>query len=119
MVRIPIVVLTLLCLCGNLLALDASDLADYVGYYILDATNVEGDFEGADFGRVVQLDNGMLFEFQEYSYTYVYRPDVVILAKPFPESISQELQAKGVKAFQCASYVLIIDDEEYSVTRIR
>jgi len=64
----------------RLLAVDAYDLSAYVGYYLLAASYVDGDFEGADFGEIVKLENGMIFEFQEFHYSYSYRPQTVIMA---------------------------------------
>src|SRR5215471_10323860 len=60
---------------------EANDLCDLVGYVVFDCTNVQGEFEGADFGKTVSLDNGMIFEFQEYNYSYSYRPDAIVFAK--------------------------------------
>src|SRR5262245_56629968 len=42
-------------------ALDADDLSALVGYTIVAATNVDGEFEGAEFGKLVKLENGMMF----------------------------------------------------------
>jgi hypothetical protein len=61
--------------------LKARDFRKLVGYTVIEITNVVGDFEGTDFDKAIALDNGMVFKFNEYNYSYSYRPDVVILAK--------------------------------------
>jgi|SRR5262245_5770644 len=87
---------------------EASDLCDLVGYMIFDCSNVVGEFEGADFGKTVSLDNGMIFEFQEYNYTYSYRPDAIVFA------LRTTLQGR-----QVTLYRLLIEDEMYEVTRVK
>ncbi len=88
--------------------IDAGDFDDLIGYTIKDTTNVEDDFEGADYDEKVFLDNGMVFTFNEYSYSYSYRPDVVILAKQFTYEENSFVMWK-----------LIIDDEIYDVDRVK
>ena len=90
------------------LTCDASDLCESVGYVIVTCSNVVGDFEGADFGKSVSLDNGMIFTFNEYKYTYSYRPDAVVLA--------HNVTFQGT---QHVVYKLLIEDETYEVTRVR
>ena len=58
----------------SVVALDADDFSELVGFTIVATTNVTGGFEGADFDKQVALDNGMIFTFSTYSYTYSYRP---------------------------------------------
>lgn len=86
----------------------ADDLEEIVGYLAVTASNVAGDFEGADFDKTVKLDNGMIFEFQEYKYSYSYRPRVIV----FATSVT-------VATGKVAVYKLLIDDELYDVTRVR
>jgi hypothetical protein len=92
-------------------AVSASDLAGLVGYTIVASTNASGELEGADFDKLVRLDNGMVFEFQTYDYFYAYRPDVVVFAK--------DLQLPSGKSFR--DYKLVIEDEDevFDVIRIR
>jgi len=90
--------------------LDADHLGRLMGYTVVAATNVSGSFEGADYDKLVKLDNGMVFEFQEYSYTYSYHPDAVVLAKAL------DVPATGKQAL---IYKLIVDDEIYDVRRVR
>jgi hypothetical protein len=88
--------------------LKARDFRKLVGYTVIEITNVVGDFEGADFDKVVILDNGMVFTFNEYNYSYSYRPDVVVLAKRITMGKDSALMWK-----------LIIEDELYDVTRVK
>ncbi len=87
---------------------DASDLSEIVGYTAVTSTNVVGEFEGADYDKPVKLDNGMIFEFTEYNYSYSYRPDVIIFAR------SATIQDRQVNL-----YKLLIADELYDVIRVR
>jgi len=87
---------------------DANELCGLVGYTVLDCTYVAGDFEGADFDGLVKLDNGMIFEFQEYNYAYAYRPAVVIFAR------EATLRNKTFRLYR-----LLIDDYLYDATRVR
>ena len=41
--------------------LKAGDFKKLVGYTVVEITNVQGEFEGADFGKSIALDNGMVF----------------------------------------------------------
>jgi hypothetical protein len=92
-------------------AIEPSELAQLVGYTIIDSSSVTGDFEGADFDKVVKLDNGMIFEFQSYDYFYAFRPEVVIFAKKVTLSTGKDF----------INYKLVIEDgdEVYDVIRIR
>jgi hypothetical protein len=87
---------------------EASDLCEVVGYVVLACSNVVGEFEGADFGKSVSLDNGMIFTFDEYNYSYAYRPDAVVLARNV-----------NYQGRQLIVYKLVIEDETYEVTRVR
>jgi hypothetical protein len=91
-------------------ALEADDLTAYVGYTIVAASSVDGDFEGADFGKTTKLMNGMVFEFQNYSYTYSYMPTAVVLAR----AVTVPSTGRDVTI-----YVLIVEDEAYDVLRLR
>ena len=84
------------------------DLCELVGYTCIDCSNVVGDFEGADFEKLVKLDNGMIFEFNEYNYSYSYRPEVAIFA--------MERNYKGESHIM---YKLVIEDEIYDCFRLR
>ncbi|OGF05538.1 MAG: hypothetical protein A2W00_01760 [Candidatus Eisenbacteria bacterium RBG_16_71_46] len=100
-------------------ALDADDLGDLLGYTIIAFTHVDGDFEGAEYGKVVQLENRMVFEFHEYNYSYSYRPSVAVFAQHVS---SADMLSAGIKNPPSAGttlYKLIIDDEVYDVGRMR
>jgi hypothetical protein len=91
-------------------AIDASQFDELVGYTVVACTHAIGELEGADFDKLVKLDNGMIFDFHTYSYFYAYRPDVVIFSK------TVLYQGKSVTL-----YKLIIEDEDdvFDVTRVR
>jgi hypothetical protein len=91
--------------------LDASNLGQLVGYTIVASTNTTGNFEGADFDKVVKLDNGMIFEFHEYDYFYEYRPDVIVFAKA--------ITLPSGRTFTDYKLVISDEDEVFDVTRIR
>jgi hypothetical protein len=99
--------------------IESDVLCDLLGYTILDCSPVEGDFEGADYGKRVRLDNGMVFEFMEYNYTYSYRPEAVGLAKSFDAETKHKLQEKGIPEKLAKSYKLVVEDEAYDVLRLR
>ena len=44
-----------------LTALYADDFDDLVGFTVIARSHVSGEFNGADFGKSVRLDNGMVF----------------------------------------------------------
>ncbi len=57
-------------------------------------TNVADTFEGCDYNKKIFFDNGLVFECRTYSYTYSYRPEVVIV---FVTGRSPEVYIKGKK----------------------
>lgn len=82
-----------------------------VGYTIVASTSASGELEGADFDKLVKLDNGMIFEFQTYNYFYVYHPDVIVFTKNITSPSGKS----------STDYKLIIEDEDevFDVIRIR
>ena len=96
-------------------AVDSSDLA---GFTKTASTYVDGEFEGADFDKVVQLDNGMIFQFQTYYYTYAYRPPVDVFRRTFSIADLKKLKVKNPTT-AVTLYRLLIGDYVYSVTRIK
>ena len=62
-------------------SISTSRFSEVVGWTVLGVTQAKGEFNGADFGKLIGLDNGAIFEFEEYGYSYAYRPDVVIFAR--------------------------------------
>lgn len=100
-------------------ALEADDFTDLEGFTIIEVTTVEGDFEGADFDKPVLLDNGMIFEFTEYNYTYSYRPTVVIFARIFSIEELRRLKLRSTPTKPITLYKLLIEDELYDASRVR
>ena len=95
---------------SNARAIDADKFDELEGYTVVACTHATGTLEGADFDKLVRLDNGMIFEFQTYSYFYAYHPAVVVFAD------SVQYQGKSVTI-----YKLVIGDEDevFDVRRIR
>jgi hypothetical protein len=42
----------------------ADTLAQLIGYTIVASTHVTGDFQGAEYDKLVELDNNMIFRFR-------------------------------------------------------
>ena len=82
----------------------ASDLEDLArdGYAVVEETSVDGEFEGCAFDKRIPLSNGLLFVCSEYSYSYSYMPEVLVL--------------KNVRS---GDLKVIIDDDEYDGTLYR
>jgi hypothetical protein len=97
--------------------MDADHFNELVGYTVIAATSVAGDFEGADFDKVVKLDNGMIFEFTSYNYSYSYRPGAAVLARTVPVEQLQKLGKRPDRPL--ILYKLIVEDEIYDVFRVR
>ena len=58
---ITVILPTLLMLfAGNVMSCDVNDLNELLGYTVIAVTNVDGTFDGADFGKLVKLDNGIV-----------------------------------------------------------
>lgn len=84
------------------------DISDYVGWQIIfegtvtghinDYGEMEDGFEGCEHGRVLVWDYDKSITCAEYSYSYAYHPDIVILSD-------------GLSMEAC------IDDEMYEVRR--
>jgi hypothetical protein len=91
-------------LLGSVPAVYGSDLEDLAreGYAVIEETQVDGEFEGCDFGKRIPLMNGLIFVCSEYSYSYSYMPDVLIL-----------------KNIRTGNLKILIDDDEYDGTLYR
>lgn len=100
-------------------ALDAGDFDEVEGYTVIDITQVDGEFEGADFDRPVILGNGMIFRFTEYSYSYSYRPDVVVFARHHSADDLKRIGIKNPPMNGLTTYKLLIDDNFYDANRVR
>jgi hypothetical protein len=118
--KVPTYLLALsVLLATSLQALEADDLADLVGYTIVVASTVSGEFEGADHDKLVKLDNGMIFQFTEYRYTYSYRPSAVVLARTVTTEELRKLIPSRIHTKPLILYKLIVEDEIYDVIRVR
>jgi hypothetical protein len=106
----PLFILCVVLYVPNAGAIDAGQFDELVGYTVAICTHAAGELEGADFDKLIKLDNGMVFEFHSYSYFYAYHPDVVVFQK------TVEYQGKTVTL-----YKLVIGDEDevFDVSRIR
>ena len=108
------VILLLLMLIGlsapEMNAIDAGQFDALMGYTVVACTHATGEVEGADFDKLIKLDNGMVFEFETYDYFYAYHPQVAVLSK------TVQFQGKPLTV-----YKLIIGDEDevFDVHRIR
>lgn len=68
-----------------------ADLSGYVGWTIIYSGTVTGyfdengevqfDFEGCDYDRVLIIDYSKVVTCSEYGYTYAYHPDILILSR--------------------------------------
>lgn len=87
-----------LLLIGNAVFARASDLEDLArdGYAVVEETQVDGDFEGCEFDKPIPLVNGLVFVCAEYSYSYGFMPEVLIL---------KHIRSGDIK--------VLIDDQEY------
>lgn len=86
--------------------IELSSLGQLVGWTVVADSNIEGEFEGPDYDKIVKLDNGWVIEFHEYDYFYEYNPEIVIFA----------INYKGSTLYRA-----LIDggDDIYDITRIR
>jgi hypothetical protein len=100
-------------------AIEADDLDEVLGYTMVSFTHVDGEFEGAEFDKLVQLENGMVFEFTEYNYSYAYRPAVAVFAESVSAADMLEAGIKNPPARGMTLYKLVIEDELYDVRRVR
>ncbi|ARM89528.1 hypothetical protein RHEC894_CH03256 [Rhizobium sp. CIAT894] len=82
----------------------ASDLENLAlqGYAVALTTQVNGTYEGCEYGKQLELMNGLIFVCSTYRYHYSYMPRVLIL---------QQLQTGKIK--------VIIDDDETAGTLYR
>jgi hypothetical protein len=104
---------------GTAAALDADDLSELLGYTMVAASNVDDEFEGAEPDKVVRLDNGMVFQFDEYNYAYAYRPSVAVFAEYVTASQMLEAGISKPPAAGMTLYKLVIDDEIYDAHRLK
>ncbi|WP_133161715.1 hypothetical protein [Deinococcus koreensis] len=89
-----------------------------VGYKLFTRSHVVGDFEGSDFDKTVELDNGMVCEFRSYHYTYAYRPEAAVFTKILTTADQKRLGVKNPTGI-VTLYKLLIEDYSYDVYRLR
>jgi hypothetical protein len=101
-VRQSTLVVTLLL--GSASAVYGGDLEDLAreGYAVVEETQVDGEFEGCEFDKRIPFMNGLIFVCSEYSYSYSYMPDVLIL-----------------KHIRSGDLKVLVDDDEYDGTLYR
>lgn len=58
-------------------------LSKLEGFTIVAVTQVDGEFKGCEWDRMIRLTNGLVLKCQSYSYSYSYSPDAVVFAKTF------------------------------------
>lgn len=87
-----------------------SALENVVGYTVLTTTYISGSTEGADYDKLVKLDNRMIFEWNTYDYFYAYQPEVAVFGK-----------SVMVNGNSVTLYKLVVEDEDETldVTRIK
>ncbi|WP_161883983.1 hypothetical protein [Deinococcus alpinitundrae] len=98
----------------------AEVLPELDGYTQITTTYITGTFEGADYGKLVKLDNGMIFEFNQYGYFYAYHPKVAV----YRIFITPQQQNTVVPSTSdIAIYKLVIEnnsqDKAFSVRKIK
>lgn len=113
--RLRACVLNAALLLGGTATADSFELS---GFSKVISTYVDGDFEGADYDVPVQLENGMVFQFNTYHYTYAYRPRADVFRKTFSVAELKALKVKNPTG-PVTLYKLLIRDYIYSVFRIR
>jgi|TARA_B110001469_G_C9461790_1_gene232668 hypothetical protein len=77
---------------SNVIACEV-DMSDLVGYQVIYSGTVTGhidnngqekdSFEGCEYGRVLIVDNYKQVVCAGYSYSYAYRPDIVVFANGY------------------------------------
>ncbi|MHA1285650.1 MAG: hypothetical protein ACTSQG_11505 [Promethearchaeota archaeon] len=84
------------------------DLCYLTGYIILDCTNAYGDVKG-EYGEIIKLYNGMIFELNESNY-------IISLGDPEVVIFGNLIEHEGKEYIL---YKLAIEDELFDATRIR
>ncbi len=102
---------------NNSYAIDADDFDEVKGYTVVDVTHASGTFDGANYDKLIELDNGMIFRFSEYKYHYAYRPYVVVFGKHYDLDEVKQFYPEATTSF--TSYKLLIDDDFYNANRVK
>lgn len=106
--RVKVAALIVL-LVTTLNAVASIDFEALVGYTVIAATHITGEFNGADYDKLVKLDNGMIFEWTTYHYHYAYHPVAVVFGK------NVTISGKTITVYK----IWIEDDEALDATRVR
>jgi hypothetical protein len=69
------------------------------GFGVIEQTQVNGEFQGCEYGRRISLMDGLIFVCSGYSYHYSYGPETLIL-----------------KSVRTGEIRVLIDDEEFDGT---
>jgi hypothetical protein len=85
----------------------SSELMKLEGYTIIAATQVDGQFEGCDFDKVIRFTDGKRLRCSSYSYTYAYMPDAIIFGK------RSTFQGKSLLSIK-----VLIEDEVFDMAPI-
>ncbi|HTF36068.1 MAG TPA: hypothetical protein VK714_20475 [Myxococcota bacterium] len=75
------------------------------GWTIISVTQVDGEFEGCEFGRVIKLMDGSSLRCSTYNYTYSFSPDAIVFGKKATNEGTTLLMVK-----------VLIEDELYDMT---
>ncbi|ULH14025.1 hypothetical protein MF271_00665 (plasmid) [Deinococcus sp. KNUC1210] len=99
-------------------AIATPEFPELSGFSQVTSTYVDGEFEGADFDKPLELENGMAFQFTTYYYTYAYRPRVDVFKRVYSVAELKALKVKNVST-AVTLYKLLIGNHVYSAFRIR
>lgn len=97
---------------------DASELASIVGYTAIAWATADGDVDGGEDGELIKLDNGMIFEFTEFSTVVEYMPEVIVFEQIITPAEAKEHYNRELRE-PISLYMLLIGDELVSVNRVR
>jgi hypothetical protein len=59
----------------------SSALRRLEGWTIVSVTQVNGEFEGCDFDKVIRMMDGSAYRCSTYSYSYSFMPDAIVFGK--------------------------------------
>ena len=85
----------------------ASPLRQMVGWTVLKVATVNGTFEGCDYNRLIELDDGTILRCNSYGYQYAYMPDAILFGK------SVNLNGQSVFILR-----LLVEDEVYDMLSV-
>ena len=79
----------------------ASELKNLEGYLVIRSEKID-NFDGCDYGEIIQFYSGRFVTCNEYGYQYAFWPDAVILVNPI----------RIVEEFQCE---MLVEDKLYDI----